>query len=367
MATPTKYDFSVSGDFSAGIATAKLSAEIRSAGDIYHALDSITVVGDSVSVLFKDAIDAIEQVALNNLIAAHDGVPELKTDKVEITNHVKSETVPTQGSRVNFITHNLAEKTTWYTDSARIEEEIITDSGDGLTWNTIHKPIVDLAHGKVFGEHDKKDALGNSYRCVVTSDGVSLSEKDKHTGIGDYSVDYHNGAVTFDVSQAGKQVKMTYYKVQSSNFIIAPAPGKVLTVTKVETQFSEDYLVNDSVHFQVRGPVDFFAPQLLQANGGPFPSGHLIDLASPTIYNTSQDYIRESNGSFPMIPASTHPDAPGNWRMGSKGTLGYPWIYEAGIQLKGSVGMQIHVFLEHDEAFSGEEATATLYCLTEDE
>jgi hypothetical protein len=53
--------------------------------------------------------------------------------------------------------------------------------------------------------------------------------------------------------------------------------------------------------------------------------------------------------------------------MNQHDTQGYPWRYKAGIVLKASLGAQIDIYLEHDEEFGGDEATATLYCLSEDE
>jgi len=367
MATETAYTKSMAIDFSGSIVPSYLKKEIQQSPDIYHAVSRIMLVGDVVSIVFKDALDAVEVVALSAVIAAHTGIKLDTTPMVKIEGNVKAESVATVGSRKNFVSHNFTDKTTWYTDAARVVDEVITDSGDGLTFNTIHKPIVSATRGKIFGEHAISDAEDHSYALACTVDGAAVSEKDKHTDVGNYSVDYANGKVTFDVSQAGKQVKLTYHKVQSSRFTIKPTSGKKITLKNVETQFSQDYNLTDTIIFQPRAIVELVAPAMAVSNGGPVPDGTLIDIASPTIYNTEDDFIRESNGAFPVIFKSTNPDAAGNWRMNKKDRQGYPWEYAAGIILSSSLGMQIDIYLEHDTPYGGEEATATLYGLSEDE
>jgi len=366
MPTPTKYTKSLAVDFSGKVIPSQLKKEIQDHANIYHAVDTMAISGDVVDIWFKDAIDAVEVLALDAVIAAHAGVKVETIPKVEISNHIKAEAVPTQGTRTNFVTHNFCDKTTWYTDSARIEEEILTETS-GTEFACIHTPVVDVSHGKVFSEHDRVDALGNSYKLVCTVDGAPVTEKDKHTNIGDYVFDYNTGVLTFDTSKTGQQVKLTYYKVQSSRFSIQAAAGKKLTVSEVENQFSADYNITDTIIFQPRAPVQLVAPHLAVSNGGPVPDGTLIDLASPTVYNTDRDLLRESNGAFPTVTKSTNPAAAANWRMGGQDMLGYPWAYKAAIELLSSLQMQIDIYLEHDTPFGGLESTATLYCLSEDE
>lgn len=364
MPTPTEYNYTISGDFSAGVYVSGLKKEITSSADIHTAVDYLSVIGDAVTIRFKDALDALEQVTLNNLVAAHTGVKPQQSDLVEVSGHTQVEIVPLKGSRINFITPNFADATTWYPGSIRVFEEILSDSGDGLTWNAVGKPIVSMTQGQVFGEHDKLDEQGHSYDVVVTVDGVGMAEKDKHSGVGSYTVDYVNGTITFDSSQAGKQVKMTYHKSNGFQFYVEPAAGKKLTIDEVETQFSADFDIRDAVIFQAEGPVEVFAPHLVDA---PYPAGTMIPLGSPTIYNTHLDFIRESNGAFPTIGISTNPAAATNWRMNKHAIQGYPWKYKAGLVLEHSLGMRIKISLGHDVEFGGEEATATFYCLSEDE
>lgn len=367
MATPTKYTKSISVDFPGPVILSVLKKEIQDHSDIYHAVDFLAVSGDVVEIWFKDAIDAVEVVALNAVIAAHAGVKTEIIPRVEIANHVKAEAVPTQGSRYNAITHNFCDKTSWYSDAVRVVDEILTvDGGDPKIYHAVHKPIVRATRGKIFGEHDLLDDQGNSYAVSLTDNGVTKTEKDKHSGAGDYEIDYVNGTVTFDVAPTGPVV-MTYHKVQSSRFTIKPAAGKKITIGDVETQFSSNYDITDTIVFQPRALVELAAPHLAVSNGGPIPDGTLIDVASPTMYNTEADFLRESNGAFPTVSKSTNPNAASNWRMNAHDTQGYPWRYKAGIILEASKGAQIDIYLEHDEEFGGDEATATLYCLSEDE
>lgn len=367
MATLTVYNKSLSSDFGGSLVPSILKAEILSHADIHTAPGEFAVTGDVVALWFKDELNALEQVALNNVISAHTGVKEDVSPSVKIDGPVKAESVPTEGSRYTAITHNFCDKTTWYMDAVLVEDEILSvDEGDAKIYHAVHKPIVCATRGKIFGEHNLLDDNGNSYAVTVTDNGVAKTEKDKHSDVGDFYIDYVNGTVTFDVAPTGPVV-MTYHKVQSSRFSIKPLPGKKITIGDVETQFSSDHNILDSVVFQPRALVELAAPHLAVSNGGPVPDGTLIDVSSPTIYNTEADFLRESNGAFPTVSKSANPNAVGNWRMNQHDTQGYPWRYKAGVILKASLGAQIDIYLEHDTAFEGTEATATLYCLSEDE
>lgn len=73
MPTPTKYTYSISSDFSAGVATDALASEIETSS-IVTVLDRIDTAGDDCDVWFKDVLSGGDQTTLNSLVAAHAGV-----------------------------------------------------------------------------------------------------------------------------------------------------------------------------------------------------------------------------------------------------------------------------------------------------
>jgi hypothetical protein len=106
-----------------------------------------------------------------------------------------------------------------------------------------------------------------------------MVEKDPHTGTGNFVVNYEAGRLVFDTAPAAAPV-CTYHYAQSSEFTIVPRPSTKLIVNLAEIQFSTDFVMNDSVVYAVYGYIDVFAPQLLQANGGPYPPLTKVPLKS---------------------------------------------------------------------------------------
>lgn len=270
---------------------------------------------------------------------------------------------PTEGSRTTIVTHNWCDKTTWYQKSTRVVAETLSAVIVGETYSTAHEYLIDTLHGKLWDENSLKDSAGNSYRVAVFVDGVQKQEVDPHTNEGDFSVNYELGVITFSPTIATNAVvTATYHYAGGSTFTIKPAAGKKLMMRTVEVQFSSDVEMNDTVIFEPYGYVDVFAPQYLQANGGPYPPGTLVPLGA-TVYKTMLDFQAESNGAMPKIPAIGGT----GWRGIQNEIIVFPWDYAAMITVSSAAGMEIRMRLEHDTPFGGEFGTATVYCLSDDE
>lgn len=257
-------------------------------------------------------------------------------------------------SRFTFITHDWADKTTWYTNAGYSADEAATDSGDHLTYTLAHASVVDTYHGKLSGESTLKDAADRSFRVAVKVNGTAKAERDPHYGTGgDYSVNYAAGSVTFFSALAPSDaVTVTYHYATDSVCTLKPATGKVLVIDFAECQFSEDIVVNDSVVFQPYGYAGVFAPQL------GYPPTTLIPLGSPTIYKGMRDYQNEAVKAWPLYP----PIGGAGWRGMGVGVLVLDWDYVASLTLDSAAGMEIRIWLEHDAPFGGAFSTATLYC-----
>jgi hypothetical protein len=260
---------------------------------------------------------------------------------------------PTEGVRKTIVTHSWSNKTTWYQKAVEVIDEVPVATNPGVLYTLARQNVIDTYHGKLWDE----DNLGRRVRVVV--DGVVMAEKDPFNGAGDYFVDYGAGTIKFDPAiLAGANVVVTYHYATTSEFVVAPAAGKVLKIRNVETQFSQDVVLNDTVDFTAYGLVDVFAPQLMPG----VPSGTKIPLSS-TRYKTMYDFQAESNGALPVIPPIGGP----SWRGIQQPIVVFPWNYAALTNLSSAAGMEIRIRLMHDTPFGGEFATATLYCLSEAE
>jgi hypothetical protein len=246
-----------------------------------------------------------------------------------------------EGSRLDIISVNWCDKTTWYPKSTKVTDEVYTESSGTVFNPTTQRPYVDVTHGKLTGEH----TLRSEYTPVVKVDDVVKTENSPGQTDNDYTIDYDTGVVTFNASQTGKTVKVTYYYVGSSEWIVAPDAEKMVRVTQVEVQFSENIILNDSVKFQ------------LYVAGNPY--------GDPTIYQTMYDYINESSLAYPSIPQM----GGSGWRGMSGPVRIFRWPYaERGTtDLKSSLGMEIRVCLENDAVFGGDFAVATFYGTSETE
>jgi hypothetical protein len=372
MGVPTKYTYSIQNDFpNHKVAPDRLAKEIQ-ASSIVTALDYIATFGDDCDIWFKDPLAPTDKATLDGIVAAHSGEPlppvgmpvtDVLPDGSAIPrtqdNMAQFSVWPTEGARVTLVSPNWCDPTTWYGKAPRVVDEVAVWSSAN-TWQLAHNNIIDTYHGKISNEDFLKDAGGFDYRVHMTVNSVPRTEQNPATGSGgDFVVDYAAGTVTFlDGTQALDDVRATYHYATSSTFVLKPKPGKALKLRRVEVQFSDDVIINDSVTFQAYGLVDVFAPQLMPG----VPSGTLIPLGDPVVYKTLMDYINDSNGAVPLIPACGGP----GWRGTQHDIITLVWDYAAMTPLYAATGMEIRIALQHEIKMGGTSATATFYCLAED-
>lgn len=275
------------------------------------------------------------------------------------------------GTETIYATHNFCDPCTWYSESERVTEQALTDSGDGLTWNSGDTSWIDMSHGLVFDEEgliedqaifNPGDPHGYSVVVEVSTDGGSTWDtKTQRTPFaasgGDYTVDYAAGTVTFATDQSGNDVRASYSKAATSGWIVQPLTDKALTIEKAEIQFSADVDMTSTLIMEVFGTVDIFAPELM---GEPYnlPSGTPIPIET-TLYKSMYQIIDESVGTFPAFPALG-----GSTRGTDQPTYILQFHYGAAKQMFSSLGMYIRISLSNDTKFGGERATATFYLLS---
>jgi len=274
------------------------------------------------------------------------------------TGLIRTSSEKTEISKKNFFSHNWCDKTTWYTDSVRVVDEIAVNSGDNKTYHLNDGYIIDVSHGKLFLEDFLKDSNGNSYKISVKVNDIEVEEIDPHDNQGDYLVDYVLGKIIFtNTLNELDVVKVTYHYATTSTFIIKPDQNKKLNISIAEVQFSQDIILNDAIVFQPFGYVDVFAPHLVGALG----SGTKIPLEDPVIYKTIGDFQCDAFKAYPAYPKLSE----STWRGMSQPLLVFDWDYISSTSIYEKYGMEIRVSLQHHEPFGGYYASASFYCMTE--
>lgn len=300
-----------------------------------------------------------DAVAMASILSRTNTVIPRTTDGKEVV------TVwPAEGAKITFYSFNWADRTTWYYRAVRVVDETATceDPGTYTQYKVANPNLIDTYHGKISSEDFLADAQGNSYRVVVKVDGVEKTEQDPHLGSGgDYTIAYETGVITFlSALTDSSVVKVTYHYENGSEWVVAPNPGKILKIRKVEVQFSEDIVLTDSILFQPYGPVEIWAPNLLD---NPYPAGTKLPLGNPDVLKTMQDYVNDANGAFPSIPVLG-----GNGWRGTKSPIHiFQWDYQTLTEVSSAKGVEVRLKLEHDIPFEGSVGVATFYCLSEDE
>ena len=360
----TNYTYSVADDtLNAACHPKSLDGEIR-ASAIVTALGGITVGGDALTITMKDTLSGGDETTLGTVVGAHEGVVS-----VNLPPPTTSKGVPVvvsdwrSGSPTDFISFNWCDKTTWFGDAARVTDEALSDSGDGLTWNSANAFWICISCGKVPQEH----RLIATHETIIKVDSVVQTESSQGTTDADYQINYDTGDVTFNVSQAGKTVEATYSYAQTSTYYITPDASKILRLTAVEVQFSDDIDLTDSVQFDIEGYIHSFVPGITVDDVTPnyttsFPTGFRISLGSPRIYKTMMDFIAEAQRAYPMIPAL----GGASWRGLAKPVYVMRWPYQedATRDLVADMGMRIRIKLQSDIPFGGTHAIATLYAVS---
>lgn len=260
---------------------------------------------------------------------------------------------PTEGGKLNLISFNWCDKTTWYENAVRVvDEEASAVDGNYDTYEVANTHLIDASHGKITGEDFLTDANEHSYKVSVKVNGSPLSEVDPHTGAGDYTFDYVAGELTFAPALTSTDtVEVTYHYATDSIWTVKPKPGRQLKIKSAEVQFSEDISLRDTMTFEL-----FYTdPQ----------TGQLALANTPVYYKTLQDYINESNGALPLVKGTSH-SSPG-WRDMTVPRQIFRWDYQTMTPIKSSAGMELHVRSIHNQEHKGASVTLTLYCLSEEE
>jgi hypothetical protein len=320
---------------------------------------------------------------------------------------------PSAGTEKYLYTPNLCDKLSWYGGATQIQAHAMTNTGDNTTFQTngnAHLEWIDLKHGRMFKEDQILAAQPDlAVKVEVQYAGagpwVEVSENSWGQSDNDYSVDYAAGTVTFNSALAGGDlVRASFWKANTSLFVVGPSAGKRLKLMYVEVQYTTDIAMAADLIFGIFGNVEVFAPELWDGYTppGPYPAGTKIPLVEER-YKRMQDFYQESTGPFPVIPDHggdyVLTEVTGTANIETKLNEGYeiisiskgasdwealmkvrsgdramkhplvtiPFNYLAYRDLRSSYGMELRIQVDGDQEISGEFASVTFYCLTEDE
>jgi len=365
------YTYSIASDITAALLDlGQLVQEIQNSAIVTALdLDLTRSDGDVLSVVFKDTLSAGDKTLLDNdttgpsggIIGAHTGIgladaPQavtLSNRSAEDGTLIMIPEIPV-GSEKYFYLPNICDPCAWYHNSTVVSQFSMTDSGNGLLWNTsgTHLNWVDMKHGRVFQE-DKHVIVTPTLLVLVELSTDAGSNWNPLVEDTDFTVDYPNGTITCIADQTGNLIRASFHKSPDEYyFTIQPEPGKLLKLNYVEVQISKDAHMESNMYFEVWGynPYDL-------------PNKVMYDYE---VYKTTWDLIQESTGPFPSLPPFGGSSALGqNTRGCLNEVITIPFHYLARRDIKSSLGMGVRVKIP--QPWSGEFANATFYCLSEDE
>ena len=311
----------------------RLALEIRNSA-ITIALDSVEITGEeTVDIAFKANLPEGDKALLDYLVETHINQPitvrdSVVLENVDITSNVERaiKMAPTklEGSSTLKVSHDFCDKTTWYTGSIRIENEILITQ-DSLTYTALHDFWIDLEHGKVPYE----DRVSAEYVPVVKVNGEIVTEG--------FVIDYANGEVIFSQDMSGSEITASYSYANESTWNIAPDSNKILKILGTTLKFTNDILLGEGQYIMFQ----------LFVMGNPY--------GEPTIYKNIKDIVKCTMASPTTIQ--------GFGDITSEVTF-LPFDYITSKDLKSSLNMEIRIWLSNHNPCSGEFGIVTANCLS---
>lgn len=353
-------------------ASDRLQMEI-SAAAITIALDRIETVSSpaGTDIWFKDALPEGQETTLTALVTAHSGLPlpvsdEKRNAKGALVVDVSTELGLPGAESITLNTHDWSDRTTWYQRSVQVTNELLTDSVSGITFSSAHPWWINMDSMNLTYDYEsvpERDGVFSDRalrRPVVTSDGVAMNlcvNKAMSTS-GDYSVNFETGQVTFYMSQAGKEVRATYYHndgvARRSEWILNPPANKVYLLKYVEIQFSKTIEFSSGIHIDIWAGGNAYGP--VPDVYGDFDQ-ETYDAGfgqNKSFYRGPKDFMNIcTNRASQVIPA-----------FGGMlhDMLVFPFDYLVNAQIRSDQGAIIMMYLEDDVPFANcELSTCTLY------
>jgi len=243
------------------------------------------------------------------------------------------------------VSHDFGDQTTWYQYAVQVVDEVMTDSGDGLTFNSLKNFWINIDSDRINYDKDLIQMKDGTYkdhpyfRPVIQIDAVIQTSG--------YTINYTTGDVTFDASQTGKVVKATFFHTDGianrSNWILNPPAGKKYIIEHVELQFSKLTTFSNIIMEAWAGG------SIATYEGAPGAwSDTLYDAGygqERSTYKGIKSLINVCNQGTGVINTSSRPDF-------TDDILIFPFFYTYAMDVDSAVGTLVRFALEDDIALS---------------
>lgn len=279
----------------------RLKEEIENSKQIQTKLETLVERDGYIDATFYDALLVGEQNYLTYLVSVHTGDP-LPTDTVQLykqqADYVPQFALsPRIGSEIVIGTHNFADKTTWFGDSVRIEDQPMSakDGYDGYVWKCDgYTNWIDMVTGRIHNQEKWSGEVSHGYTVKITVDGYEKTVCPPFifdSSGGDYWIDYDRGEVHFFESLTGSTITASFSYATGSSFCMKPYAGKTLRIEDAEADFSQDCVLNTKFGYIVVGYVDVFAPQYMRGSNEVGVALSITTLDPPSSPSNGDTYI----------------------------------------------------------------------------
>ena len=348
--------------YTKAVVLGRLEQEIRASSVIIHDLDYMTSLGTTVDFYFKAELATNEVTTLDAIVAAHVPTPLPEENATVIIDGPKSSqgrllveaTLHTgiAGSRaMSLVTQDFSDRTTWYQKSNKVVGETLTDSGDGLTFASVHPHWINIYSPKLTYTH-KQIPTRTGVFGKHADWAISVSVNGVVQATSAYTINFAAGTVTFISSQAGNTITCTYWHndgvTHPSEFILVPPTGKKFTVEHVELQVSVGINLADTLRFEIWAGANLtayngFLDVLFEAGYGQMRAD----------YRNARDILNAANlgqGTVAQFGELT------------KDVIVLPFNYIQAFTLDSAVGAIFRICLLNDTPFTSTDlATGTFY------
>ena len=326
----------------------RLKEEILSSEGITKSLAHINSSENpvTVTIVFKEQLPPNQVEKLNNLLMGHDNSPaisvqqpiEIKDTKKTTDGITKVSIYEPEGSSATIVTHNFADKCSWYQHSLAVNADVLQaqPGSENKIFKGQKTHWIDLTHGRLYDEDNIMLESKNKWAIKIYVDNVLQVE-----GPETYTVDPVKGEVTFKHAQTGT-VKADYYYANKSYFAVSPREGKKLSIKAAEVQFGIKSRIQSPFVFEVwtRGEVPY-----------PVPGTQIV-------YKNAKDLISACNEGQGFIP---------QWGDLTEDVIVFPFDYARPKPMYYSQGVEIRVYCRDHQEIPGTYTTATFYVTIDSE
>lgn len=234
---------------------------------------------------------------------------------------------------INRVTHDFADKRTWYYSSVGLTDEPCANSLDHTTYA--------LPSGLICPDLiSDRDLLGSTYNWTVKKNGSTVTN---------FTTDYAAHSITFDSANLDTDEITVTGKIQNGSvYDLEPHAGKYFLVDYIEIQVSVDSTFNDTISFE------------LILNNATTANTDVV--VGKTTFKNAKDFLNKSNygNSFPKFGELT------------KSVVILPWNFVTGYKLypagtivdphKNEFNKLRSRMINNSPITNCEIATATFYC-----